>query len=327
MLRTRVGILRGGNSSEADLSLGTGAAVLNALPEEQFDSHDIFIDKHGDWFFRGVKADPIRVLHQFDCAFNALHGGVGEDGTVARILERANTPFTGSLALPSLQSLNKELARSLMGSYGIPIPRGLVLTTHEKTTNDAGEMARHVFSHFGPPYILKPLAGGASEGIRVARTFIELGEQLESMAQEHAAILVEEFLRGVTATVGVIENFREQPLYALPVSEIFLPEGHLFIPSSAHRDGLPLRTPAPGLSQEKKKVLMHLAKEAHKALGLKDYSRSDFIITPRGIFLLEINALPGLYPKSPFADALETVGSSVPEFVQHLVRSQVAPTI
>src|SRR3989338_4458579 len=85
MARTSVGILRGGTSSEYDLSLRSGAAMLAALHESQFDARDIFIDKRGYWHLRGAPVDAARALAQIDVALNALHGGVGEDGTVQRI--------------------------------------------------------------------------------------------------------------------------------------------------------------------------------------------------------------------------------------------------
>ena len=96
MARTSVGILRGGTSSEYDLSLKSGAAMLAALPESQFDVRDIFIDKRGYWHLRGAPVYAARSLSQVDVVLNALHGGVGEDGTVQRILERAGVPYAGA---------------------------------------------------------------------------------------------------------------------------------------------------------------------------------------------------------------------------------------
>src|SRR3989338_464418 len=99
MSRMSVGILRGGTSKEYELSLKTGAAMMAALPEEQYETRDILIDKQGLWHLRGTPATPARALSQVDVVLNALHGGVGEEGTVQRILERAGVPYAGSRAL------------------------------------------------------------------------------------------------------------------------------------------------------------------------------------------------------------------------------------
>src|SRR3989338_9791095 len=111
MVRTSVGILRGGTSSEYDLSLKTGAAMLAALPNDRYDARDIFIDRRGYWHLRGAPVDAARALAQIDVALNALHGGVGEDGTVQRILERAGGPYAGARPPAGSISLTKGRAR------------------------------------------------------------------------------------------------------------------------------------------------------------------------------------------------------------------------
>src|SRR3989338_7805591 len=98
MSRTIVGILRGGTSREYNLSLKTGAAMLSALPEEKYDARDILVDKNGVWHSRGIPIDSSRALAQIDVVINGLHGGVGEDGTVQRVLDRAGVAYAGSRA-------------------------------------------------------------------------------------------------------------------------------------------------------------------------------------------------------------------------------------
>src|SRR3989344_8738735 len=159
MARTIVGVLRGGTSSEYPLSLKTGAAVMAALPEEGYETRDILIDKGGTWHLRGMPADPHRALSHVDVVLNALHGGVGEDGTVQRLLERVGVPYAGSRPLSAALSLNKIRARELFRKAGIPTPRGAAFSLENPMGTD--EMSRAVFSQFGPPYIVKPPMEGA----------------------------------------------------------------------------------------------------------------------------------------------------------------------
>lgn len=324
MTRTRVGIIRGGTGSESDLSLKTGAALMLSLPEEEYEVRDILIDKEGLWHSRGLPAQPAQALSHIDIAVNALHGGIGEDGTIGKILERSGVAFTGSNARGASQSLNKARARSLFLRNGLKMPKGAVFRVYEGTTVNASHMAQEVFSSFSPPYILKPVYEGASHGIMIARTIIDLHDMLADMLRLYKAVLVEEYIRGQEATVGVVENFREDDMYALPPAEVGLPTGHLFVPSDAYRARVEVRAPAPQFSYETKQLLMHLAKEAHKALGLEHYSRSDFIVAPHGIYLLETNALPGLYDGAAMPRLLDVVGSSVPEFTRHVIDRELS---
>src|SRR3989338_8932936 len=128
MSRTIVGVLRGGTSSEYDLSLRTGAAMLSSLPEEKYDTRDIFIDKRGYWHLRGTPVTPARALAQVDVVLNALHGGVGEDGSVVRILERAGVPYVGARPSASAMTLNKIRAREALQKANIRMPRAVSFT-------------------------------------------------------------------------------------------------------------------------------------------------------------------------------------------------------
>ena len=317
MSRTVVGILRGGTSNEYGLSLKTGAAMLDALPENAYNTRDIFIDKRGLWHSRGLPVEPARALSQVDVVLNGLHGGVGEDGTVGRLLSRLGLPFTGSEARASALSLHKTRARQLFADAGILVPRAVSFGLGSDL--NTGEMARQVFDQFGPPYIVKPAYEGASHGIRIAQTIIELPDVIADILDAYGSALVEEFIRGAEATVGVIEGFRGEDLYALPPARVVYPDEALHVQHDHHQDGLLDYNVPSDFSYEEKQALIEAARKAHRALDLTDFSRSDFILTARGPYLLETNALPGLYQGSAFPPMLESVGSSVPEYLQHAI--------
>ncbi len=321
MARTIVGVLRGGTSSEYHLSLKTGAAMLAALPEDAYETRDILIDKSGMWHMRGVASTPVRALAQVDVVLNALHGGVGEDGTVQRILERSGTPYAGSRPLPAGLSLNKIRARALLTHAGIRMPRA-VSFSHENDMH-TGDMASIVFEQFAPPYVVKPPSEGAGSGIRIAKTIVELPDAIGDIIDAYGAALVEEFVRGEEASVGIIENFRRESLYALPPAHIN--HGRTFLDLDAHHSGA-VRTHVPSrFSYEQKAALADLARRAHQVLDLSHFSRADLIVTPRAVYLLEVNAIPGLYPGASFPHMLESVGASVREFLEHVIHLARAP--
>lgn len=324
MTRTTVGILRGGTSSEYDLSLKTGAAILASLPEEKYDMRDILIDKRGMWNARGIPVDPVRALAQVDVILNAVHGGIGEDGTIGRIIARMGIPYAGSVPHASATALNKIRAREVLLKQGIPMPRALsfTLATNQNTT----QMARSVFQQFGPPYMVKPPSDGASHGIRLADSIIELPDAIADALDTYGAVLVEEFIRGQDVSVGVIEGFRREELYALPPAHVSVPDTGLtgmqnsrFIHSSLHHDGSLIYNIPSDFSFDEKQNLMDTARKAHIALGLSHFSRADLMLTPRGVYLLEVNSIPGLYSGASFPLMLESVGSSVREFLEHAI--------
>lgn len=316
MSRTIVGVLRGGTSSEYELSLKTGAVMLNALPEDRYDTRDIFIDKSGLWHARGIPTDASRALNQVDVVLNALHGGVGEDGSVQRILERAGVPFTGSRALASAMSLNKIRAREIMQEVGVRMPRGIAfsLDNHLSTA----DMAHAVFSQFAPPYVVKPPTEGGGVGVIIADSIVELPDALGDILDAYGAALVEEFVRGREATVNLLEGFRDEELYAFPPARVHLPEGVRLLDASNRAS---VRYSAPSdFSHEEKQSIMDIARAAHKALDLSHFSRADIMITARGVpYLLEVNATPKLHEGAALPQMLESVGSSVREFLEHSI--------
>lgn len=316
-MRTVVGVLRGGTSSEYDLSLKTGAAMMAALPQDRYEVRDIFIDKRGMWHLRGTPATPVRALAQLDVVLNALHGGVGEDGTVQRLLQRAGVPYAGSPALPSALALNKVRAREILQRAGVRMPRGIAF--HVDSDLNTAQMTAQVFSQFPPPYVVKPPSEGASHGIIMATTLHELPDVLGDVLDRFGAALVEEFIRGRQAAVGLIEKFRREQLYVLPPALVIVPAGSRIL-ERAHYEGGSIRHMVPSdFTHEEKRALMGAARAAHRALGMEHFSHMDFIVTPRGPYLLEVDALPGLYAGASFPPMLESVGSSVGDFLEHAI--------
>jgi D-alanine-D-alanine ligase len=317
MARTSVGILRGGTSSEYDLSLKTGAAMLSALPEDRFDTRDIFVDKSGLWHSRGIPVDAARALNQIDVVLNALHGGAGEDGTVQRLLERAGVAYAGSRSSASALALNKVRAAQTLREAGVAIPRGASFSIRNQMTT--AEMARAVFESFGPPYIIKPTSEGAGEGIEIALSIIELPDALGNVLDRFGGVQVQEYLRGQEASAGVIEDFRGEELYALPPAQVMLPEGSRFLERSHHEQALARHVAPSNFSHEEKRLIEDAARAAHRALGLSHFSRADIMLVRGKPYVLEVNTVPGLYQGASLPVMLEAVGSSVPEFLAHVI--------
>ncbi|KKW10354.1 MAG: D-alanine-D-alanine ligase [Parcubacteria group bacterium GW2011_GWA2_49_9] len=316
--KTRVAVLRGGPSSEYHVSLKTGAMVLANLPE-QYHPIDVLIDLDGAWHYNGKKERHHNILDKVDVVWNALHGEFGEDGAVQHLLESHGVRFSGSKRLGSGFSFNKFLARQVAERGGIKTPHALVFRREDVQRYEV--LAGELYRTFPQPCIVKPVSKGSSIGISVAHTPEEIAAALATAFSVSERILVEEFIEGREAVCGVVEGFRGSPFYSLLPVEVALPEGHRFF-NFETRYGEALNHRCPGsFSTEEKEELQHLAQEIHRLLGLRHYSRSEFIVHPkRGIFFIEADALPDLHENvSPYLQSLNAVGASLPEFLQHIL--------
>lgn len=314
--KIRVGVLRGGPSLEYDVSLKTGEAVLKNLPEHYL-GVDVFISRDGVWHYHGLPRKPLQILKHLDVVFNAMHGEYGEDGKVQQILDYHQTPYTGSQSFASALAMNKAMAKEVYRRQGIKTPVAMVVTASKYRAEDI----HSIFRSFHLPAIVKPIASGSSFGVEKVENFHELGETLPRILAEFNSVLIEEFISGREATCGVVENFRGQKLYSLLPVEIIKPASKDFFDYEAKYGGGSQEICPGNFSVAEKMEIQKLAKEAHQALGLRHYSRSDFIVHPkRGIYTLETNTLPGLTSESLFPKSLEAVGSDLPNFLDHLVQ-------
>lgn len=308
MSTVTVGVLRGGVSSEYEVSLQTGGAVLKNLPKH-FGKADVLIDPEGQWHLNGWAMQPEQVFARIDVAFNALHGYYGEDGKVQKLLERHGVPYTGSRPLASAFGMNKAFAKRHFDAAGIRTPYYKIL--------EHGDDIARAYREFPQPSIIKPLSGGSSVGIRVARTFHEFTGAAEEAFVYSSRLLLEEYIHGREGTCGILENFRGERLYALPPIEVVLPHGRDFFDFESKYGGMSRTVCPASFSHDEKEEIMDMARRAHETLGARHYSRSDFIISKRGIYILETNTLPGLTEESLLPKSCDAVGCSFTDFLNH----------
>lgn len=310
-----VGVLRGGPSREHDVSLKSGASILAHLPNGKYEARDIYINKSGIWHDRGRPTTPDRILRQLDVALLGLHGEYGEDGEVQKLLTLFGVPYTGSEALGSYLAMHKLLAKARAKEIGL-----LTADCHYiERAEDAPLAVRDVIRRFHQPVVVKPAGWGSSVGVSIVSGYEPALKAVDALFAEGApSVLVEEYLKGKEATTGVVEGLRGEALYGLPSIEI-IPPGDDFFSYDAKYSGKSREICPGNFSRAEAEQLQHAAKAMHRALGLRHYSRSDFIITPRGIYYLETNTLPGLTEESLIPKALAAVGIRFSDFLDHLI--------
>lgn len=356
MFKPRVGVMRGGPSPEYEVSLKTGRNVLQQVPRERYEPVDLFIDRQGVWHIRGKPIEPARALGQVDVVFNALHGKYGEDGALQRYMDMHRVRYTGSSALASGVATHKELTkrelfrRSYDGDlshtgagyrpvyvYDPSLRRGVDMGAVQSEGRvqmlfpadvvlsapaDEDELSR-VFERLSPPLVVKPMNGGSSLGMSVVRSRDEFLYAV-LFAFEHAEqILVEQYVRGREVTVAVLDDFRGEEHYVFPPVEVVPTKNTWFDYEEKYAGHARELCPAP-VRPETTRALIALARYVHRALGLRDYSRSDFILGRDGIYFLEVNTLPGLTNASLYPKAVESVGATMPQFVEHVLTRALA---
>lgn len=288
----RIGVLMGGYSSEREISLKSGHAITEALRRQGCDVIALDI----------VEQNRENILsyvqHQsLDLAFIALHGRLGEDGTIQSILEELNVVYTGSGVVSSRIAIDKVLTQDLFHKNRIMVPDHISLSM-----KDTARYARIIQEIDFFPVVVKPARQGSSIGISLVRTPEGLAEAVREAGKYDDKILVEQYIQGRELTVGILD--RE----ALPAIEI-RPRGEFFDFTSKYSLGRSdYIIPAP-LLPEVAAMVSQMARQAHEVLGCMDFSRVDFILADDGVpYVLEVNTIPGFTSTSLLPKAAQAIG-------------------
>jgi D-alanine-D-alanine ligase len=313
-MKKRVGVVRGGPSSEYDVSIRSGGTVLRHLPEDKYIGIDLLITKDGTWHKNGIPTTLEDIQHHVDVVWNALHGYYGEDGKIQQELEQFGIPYTGSEVLPSAIAMNKVLAKEHVAGLGVRTPRFIFIGEDESLE----EGVFRAFRTLGFPAFVKPASGGSSVATQLVKNYRELEDAVEE-ASAYGDILIEEYIRGREATVCVIDMGTEGGVHVLHPIEIVPMNGNEFFNFDAKYSGASEEIYPGRFTPEESSALRELSARVHQGLGLRHYSRSDFIVSPRGIYFLEANTLPGMTDASLLPKAITGEGITLAEFIDHVL--------
>lgn len=304
--KNKVAVLAGGWSDEREISLSSGNACKKALLEAGFSQVDLLDIAAPDFVKTLVKGN-------YDVAFIAMHGRYGEDGAIQGMLEILHLPYTFSSVLSSAIGTAKNVAKIMYRETGIPTPEGeQVAPEQELTQADLDEMV----AKLGLPLFVKPSTNGSSYGVTKVTDPSMLKDAIDLAREENDIALVEQCIEGTEITVPVLGN--DDPV-ALPIIEIVTNAEYYdlkvkYEPGELHHV-IPAR-----LSKEVYAKAQEYAVMAHKALGCKGVSRSDFIVTKEGIpYILETNTIPGMTETSLLPDSARHAGIEFPELCRKIV--------
>ena len=296
----RVAVLFGGRSAEREVSLKSGAAVLEALLAAGVDAFGIDV---GDDFLQRLNAERI------DRAFIVLHGRGGEDGSMQGLLECAGIPYTGSGILASALAMDKLRTKQVWQSLGLPTPRHAALASQDDCRAAAAEL--------GFPLIVKPAHEGSSIGMAKVNDLDALVTAWQDASRYDAQVLVEQWVQGPEYTIAVLRGEVLPPI-GLGTPHSFYDYDAKYLASDTQ-----YRIPC-GLDAEKEAELKLLTARACEAVGTQGWARVDVMQDQQGAFwLLEVNTVPGMTDHSLVPMAARAAGLDFQQLVLAILADSV----
>ncbi|HEX5258618.1 MAG TPA: D-alanine--D-alanine ligase [Sphingomicrobium sp.] len=295
-------VLMGGWSKEREVSLTSGAGIAAALRERGW-SRVTELDMGRDVALRLSELNP-------DVVFNALHGTPGEDGTVQGMMDLMGIRYTHSGLETSVVAIDKELTKMVLVPHGIRMPEGKIVESESIYSGDP--MAR--------PYVLKPVNEGSSVGVAIVTAEGNygqpIGRDVPGPWHEFDELLAEPFIKGRELTVAVLGD------EALAVTEL-KPKAGFYDYAAKYTDGLTVHECPANVPDDIARAMMDMAANAHRLLGCKGASRSDFRWDDErgeaGLYLLEVNTQPGMTPLSLVPEQAKSRDIAYGELVERLI--------
>ena len=296
----KVAVLMGGLSAEREISLKSGAAVLNALQSCGVDAHALDVGK-----------DVIEQLNagKYDRVFNMLHGRGGEDGVIQGALELLGLPYTGSDVMASALGMDKLKTKEIWRANELPTPAYYVINNHT-TPED-------VLKHLRLPLIIKPMREGSSIGMSKVTMNGELKAAMDLALKYDDSVLAEQWIDGEEYTAGIVGDV-SLPLIRLETSNTF------YDFEAKYESNNTLYHCPCELDVEKEKSFQDLAVQAFKAVGASGWGRVDMMVDHSGLaFLIEVNTLPGMTDHSLVPMAAKQAGIDFDQLVMKILDQSV----
>jgi D-alanine-D-alanine ligase len=297
----RIGVVMGGSSAEREISIRSGEAVVNALRGLGYDVTAVLL---------GSGSEALAVFNQaeFDVAFLALHGRLGEDGCVQGVLELLGIPYTGSSVLASALAMDKLKAKELFRLHNVPTPPYYVFGS-EHCAADLEEL----HGAFGFPVIVKPRREGSSLGVARADNVSELSRAIQAALVYDASVLIERFIEAKEVAVGILDG---RVLGAIEIA----PRSGVYDFQAKYTPGMtdyfmPARLPA-----ARYRTVLNLAERAARALDTSGAVRVDVLVTEgQNEYVLEVNTLPGMTETSLLPKIAGAAGFGFAELCEAIV--------
>jgi D-alanine-D-alanine ligase len=354
MEKLRVGLLYGGRSVEHDVSIVSAKSILGALDRNRYEVSLLGVDSDGAWHLappetdlelalsgprvflpvtsgitellpdRSSASDPTSLgeIARLDVIFPIIHGRGGEDGALQGLLELADVPYVGSGVLSSALQMDKDFAKRLLSSAGLPVTPWLTFTAAELEETGRTRAAERVAAELGLPVFVKPANSGSSIGISRAESNAEVVAALADAVRYDRKVLVEIAVDAREIEVAVLGN--ENPEASVP-GEIRAAQAFYDYDSKYRDDATQLIIPAE-LEEDEANAIRETAIAAYRVLDAEGMARVDFLIDreSRAFYINELNSLPGFTDVSMYPKLWEATGLPYPRLIDRLIEFALA---
>lgn len=309
-----IGVILGGTSTERDISLKSGCAVYESLLSNP--KYKPFkIDPKDGNLFEDIKK------YNIDFAFIALHGPGGEDGTIQGFLEKLNIPYSGNNVLGCALSINKIIAQSILRDNGICVPNFTFLSKKFYENHSFEEVKDAIFKVVSYPLMVKAPSQGSTLGIYYidgleADFDVQLKEALKGAFLLEDKIMFEEMITDCKEiTVSVIGN---EDVMSLPVIEITTTTGK-FDYESKYTEGMCSHLIPANIDLDIRQRSREIAESVYGIFNLRGFTRMDFLIKDKELYLIDINTIPGLTSMSIFPDSAKYIGITFDMLIDYII--------
>ena len=283
----KIAVFMGGTSSEKEISLRSGEAVLESLQRQGYDAYGVVLDENNQ-----VTAF---LENDYDLAYLVLHGGNGENGKIQAVLDILGKKYTGSGVLASALTMDKNKTKQIAENIGIRVP---------KSYRDLDSIERF-------PVIIKPVDEGSSKGLFLCNNKEEAGEALKKLRKP----IIEDYIVGEELTVGVLNGKALGVLKIIPQADV------LYDYDSKYAKGGSIHEFPAKIEDKSYKEAMKIAERIHKEFKMKGISRSDFILSEGKLYFLEVNSSPGMTKTSLIPDLATLQGYTFDDVVRITVET------
>jgi D-alanine-D-alanine ligase len=305
----RIAVIRGGRSSEHEVSLRSGASVAEGLRAAGHETVDVVIGKDGRWSAEGeeIELRAASGLLGCDVAFPVLHGPFGEDGTVQGLLECLDIPYVGPGVLAAAVTIDKLIFKRLLRERGIA----------QVDFCQAGEEGwRERVAELGLPVWVKPSRLGSSVGILKVAEPGGIDAAVETALEHDPRVIIEAHCDGLEVECSVIGN--DEPETSLPGRLVIKADWYHYA-AKYEPGGMDLVVPAP-IGDEAIARVRALAADVYRSCGCTGLARCDFFVMDDGEVLVnELNTIPGFTETSVFSKLFEATGVAYPDLCDRLV--------
>jgi len=320
MKRRKIAIVCGGDSSEMKVSLKSAEGLFSFIDKVRYQVWIVFLNKK-DWYVKFdnnekavIDKNDFSFMHDgkkisFDFAWITIHGTPGEDGRLQGYFDLIGLPYSCCGVLAAALTFNKFACNQYLKGFGVKVAESIMLRQGQRISSE------DLVEKLGLPCFIKSNVGGSSFGTSKVKSLEEVQQAIKNAFNEGNEIIAESFLSGTEVTCGCYKTSSETRL--LPVTEV-VSKNEFFDYEAKYNGKVQEITPA-RISDDLRDRIQQISSMIYDIIGCKGIIRVDYIITEKGISLLEVNTTPGMTTTSFIPQQVSAAGMTMANVMQEII--------